>query len=82
MRLAREALVRFAHAHQHPTLGSGFGSPLPYAAQLAVVRLRIREPELERPFRVPGSVRVGGAGRSVLQELEPDPARRIVRCAR
>lgn len=31
------------------------------AAQLAVVRLRIREPELERPFRVPGGVRAGGA---------------------
>jgi len=30
------------------------------AAQLAVVRLRIREPDLERPFRVPGGVRVRG----------------------
>ena len=30
------------------------------AAQLAVVRLRMREPELERPFRVPLGVRVGG----------------------
>ena len=36
------------------------------AAQLAVVRLRIREPDLERPFRVPGSVRVGGADVPVL----------------
>ena len=31
------------------------------AAQVAVVRLRIREPELERPFRVPWGVRVRGA---------------------
>ena len=31
------------------------------AAQLAVVRLRIREPDLARPFRVPGGVRLGGA---------------------
>jgi APA family basic amino acid/polyamine antiporter len=31
------------------------------AAQVAVVRLRLREPELERPFRVPWGVRVGGA---------------------
>jgi APA family basic amino acid/polyamine antiporter len=31
------------------------------AAQLAVVRLRMREPDLERPFRVPGAVRVGDA---------------------
>ena len=31
------------------------------AAQLAVVRLRISEPALERPFRVPWSVRVRGA---------------------
>jgi APA family basic amino acid/polyamine antiporter len=31
------------------------------AAQVAVVRLRVREPELERPFRVPGGVRVGRA---------------------
>lgn len=30
------------------------------AAQLAVVRLRMREPELERPFRVPLGVRVRG----------------------
>ncbi len=30
------------------------------AAQAAVVRLRAREPELERPFRVPLSVRAGG----------------------
>jgi APA family basic amino acid/polyamine antiporter len=36
------------------------------AGQLAVVRLRIREPELERPFRVPGAVRVGGAEVPVL----------------
>jgi APA family basic amino acid/polyamine antiporter len=31
------------------------------AAQLAVVRLRFTKPELERPFRVPLSIRVGGA---------------------
>jgi basic amino acid/polyamine antiporter, APA family len=31
------------------------------AAQIAVVRLRIREPDLQRPFRVPGSVTVRGA---------------------
>ncbi|WP_217915540.1 universal stress protein [Miltoncostaea marina] len=31
------------------------------AAQAAVVRLRVTEPGLERPFRVPGGVRVGGA---------------------
>jgi APA family basic amino acid/polyamine antiporter len=30
------------------------------AAQVAVVRLRFTEPELERPFRVPGSIRVRG----------------------
>jgi basic amino acid/polyamine antiporter, APA family len=30
------------------------------AAQVAVVRLRFKEPELPRPFRVPGNVRVGG----------------------
>jgi APA family basic amino acid/polyamine antiporter len=31
------------------------------AAQLAVIRLRFREPGLERPFRVPGNVTVRGA---------------------
>ena len=31
------------------------------AAQVAVVRLRIREPDLERPFRVPWGVRIRGA---------------------
>ena len=31
------------------------------AAQVAVVRLRIREPGLERPFRVPWGVRIRGA---------------------
>jgi APA family basic amino acid/polyamine antiporter len=36
------------------------------AAQVAVVRLRVREPGLERPFRVPGGVRVGGADVPVL----------------
>ena len=36
------------------------------AAQLAVVRLPDPEPDLERPFRVPGSVRVGGADVPVL----------------
>ena len=36
------------------------------AGQLAVVRLRIREPGLERPFRVPGNVRVGAADIPVL----------------
>ena len=30
------------------------------AAQVAVVRLRFTEPELERPFRVPGNIRVRG----------------------
>jgi APA family basic amino acid/polyamine antiporter len=30
------------------------------AAQVAVVRLRFTEPDLERPFRVPGNVRVRG----------------------
>jgi basic amino acid/polyamine antiporter, APA family len=30
------------------------------AAQVAVVRLRFKEPELPRPFRVPGNVRVRG----------------------
>jgi basic amino acid/polyamine antiporter, APA family len=30
------------------------------AAQLAVVRLRFTEPDLERPFRVPGNVRIRG----------------------
>jgi basic amino acid/polyamine antiporter, APA family len=30
------------------------------AAQVAVVRLRFKEPELRRPFRVPGNVRVRG----------------------
>jgi APA family basic amino acid/polyamine antiporter len=36
------------------------------AGQLAVVRLRVREPDLERPFRVPGAVRIGGADVPVL----------------
>ena len=31
------------------------------AAQLAVVRLRFTEPDLERPFRAPGNVRIRGA---------------------
>ncbi len=31
------------------------------AAQMAVVRLRVREPELPRPFRVPGNIRWRGA---------------------
>jgi APA family basic amino acid/polyamine antiporter len=31
------------------------------AAQVAVVRLRRTEPDLERPFRVPGNVRIRGA---------------------
>jgi APA family basic amino acid/polyamine antiporter len=31
------------------------------AAQLAVIRLRAKEPGLERPFRVPGNVRIRGA---------------------
>ena len=30
------------------------------AAQVAVVRLRFTEPELERPFRVPGNIRIRG----------------------
>ena len=30
------------------------------AAQVAVIRLRFREPELERPFLVPGNVRIRG----------------------
>ena len=31
------------------------------AAQLAVIRLRFSEPDLPRPFRVPGNIRLGGA---------------------
>jgi APA family basic amino acid/polyamine antiporter len=31
------------------------------AAQVAVVRLRFTEPELQRPFRVPGNIRIRGA---------------------
>jgi APA family basic amino acid/polyamine antiporter len=31
------------------------------AAQLAVIRLRFTSPELERPYRVPWNVRIGGA---------------------
>ncbi|HEV2902690.1 MAG TPA: universal stress protein [Gaiellaceae bacterium] len=31
------------------------------AAQLAVIRLRFTEPDLDRPFRVPGNVRIRGA---------------------
>ena len=31
------------------------------AAQLAVIRLRFTEPDLERPFRAPGNVRIRGA---------------------
>jgi basic amino acid/polyamine antiporter, APA family len=31
------------------------------AAQLAVIRLRVREPDLPRPYRAPFNVRVGGA---------------------
>src|SRR5581483_1019798 len=30
------------------------------AAQLAVIRLRFREPDLERPFRVPGNISIRG----------------------
>ena len=30
------------------------------AAQVAVVRLRFTEPTLERPYRVPGNVRIRG----------------------
>jgi basic amino acid/polyamine antiporter, APA family len=30
------------------------------AAQLAVIRLRMTKPDLRRPFRVPGTVRIGG----------------------
>jgi APA family basic amino acid/polyamine antiporter len=32
------------------------------AAQVAVIRLRYTEPDLERPFRVPGNVRIRGVG--------------------
>jgi basic amino acid/polyamine antiporter, APA family len=31
------------------------------AAQIAVIKLRVSEPDLERPFRVPGNVRIRGA---------------------
>jgi basic amino acid/polyamine antiporter, APA family len=38
-----------------------FGALLAFtAAQLAVIRLRFTEPSLERPFRVPGNVRIRG----------------------
>jgi APA family basic amino acid/polyamine antiporter len=38
-----------------------FGALLAFtAAQLAVIRLRFTEPGLERPFRVPGNVRIRG----------------------
>ena len=36
------------------------------AAQVAVVRLRFTEPELQRPFRVPGNIRIGRADVPVL----------------
>ncbi len=39
------------------------------AAQLAVVRLRFSEPNLERPFRVPGNVRIGRADVPVLSVI-------------
>jgi APA family basic amino acid/polyamine antiporter len=39
-----------------------FGVLLAFAAaQLAVIRLRFTEPDLARPYRVPGNVRIGGA---------------------
>jgi APA family basic amino acid/polyamine antiporter len=39
-----------------------FGALIAFtAAQLAVIRLRFTEPELKRPFRVPGNVRIRGA---------------------
>ena len=38
-----------------------FGALIAFtAAQLAVLRLRVTKPDLERPFRVPGNVRLGG----------------------
>ena len=39
------------------------------AAQVAVVRLRIREPDLPRPFRVPGGVRWRGASIPVVSVI-------------
>lgn len=39
------------------------------AAQLAVVRLRMREPDLPRPFRVPGNVRWRGASIPVVSVI-------------
>jgi basic amino acid/polyamine antiporter, APA family len=39
-----------------------FGVLLAFAAaQLAVIRLRFSAPELERPYRIPGNLRIGGA---------------------
>jgi basic amino acid/polyamine antiporter, APA family len=35
-------------------------------AQISIVRLRIVEPDLERPYRVPGNVRIGGHALPVL----------------
>ena len=51
-------------AHEVTFLASlfSFGVLLAFtAAQLAVIRLRVSEPELRRPFRVPFGVRVRGA---------------------
>jgi APA family basic amino acid/polyamine antiporter len=35
-------------------------------AQISIVRLRIVEPDLERPYRIPGSIRIGGHALPVL----------------
>src|SRR5205807_3749031 len=51
-------------AHEVSFLASlfSFGVLLAFtAAQLAVIRLRVTQPELRRPFRVPGGIRVRGA---------------------
>ena len=52
----------FKHDVQFLASVFSFGVLLAFtAAQLAVIKLRIDEPELERPFRTPFNVRIGGA---------------------
>ena len=57
------AIVASAVGNEAKVLGSlySFGVLITFTvAQAAVVRLRFTEPELERPYRVPGNIRIRG----------------------
>ena len=57
------AIVAAAVGNEAKLLGSlySFGVLITFTvAQAAVVRLRFTEPDLERPFRVPGNIRIRG----------------------